>query len=86
MSEDNIVYFRNATGGERGPGDGKIGNREALEIKIIDHPVTAQWAPKSDITAYELALCLPYFMPGAVLTEQAWESLGDAQRHFVRWG
>lgn len=43
---------------------------ENLELNIIDNgyctfkftlPLTMIWQPKEDITAYELAMCLPYF-------------------------
>lgn len=44
--------------------------------------ITARWDPKPDITAYELALCLPIVV-GGHLTREKWDALGAANRHIV---
>lgn len=50
-------------------------------LQMVSYP-NYLWKPQSDITAYELALCLPI-----VVTSNTWgvESLPDeAKRHFER--
>jgi hypothetical protein len=44
--------------------------------------ITGRWDPKPDITAYELALCLP-LLTGEYLTREKWEALGPANRHIA---
>lgn len=39
--------------------------------------------PKPDMTAYELATLLPFFL-GKMMTEEDWQALGAAQRHLKR--
>lgn len=46
--------------------------------------VSCSYEPKPDITAYELAIILPFFMGGHGMTEKDWEALGDARRHLRR--
>jgi hypothetical protein len=45
--------------------------------------VRADFQPKVDITAYELAQLLIYFH-GKGMTEDEWDKIGAMQRHFVR--
>ena len=47
--------------------------------------VSCSFDPKPDITAYELAVLLPYFH-GRQMTESDWDSLGEMQRHLKRDG
>lgn len=46
------------------------------------------WKPQPNITAFELALLLPYLLDQALLarglTESDWSGLGEAARHFER--
>ncbi len=46
--------------------------------------VTATFHPQTDITAYELAMLLPFFITGKGMTEGDWDLLGAAQRHLRR--
>lgn len=46
-------------------------------------PVRWRYAPRSDITAYELALLLPYLL-GKAMTAADWFFQGSEQRHLVR--
>jgi hypothetical protein len=47
--------------------------------------ITAAYEPKEDITAYELALILPYVMTGKRMTEDDWKAMGTATRHLRRY-
>jgi hypothetical protein len=46
-------------------------------------PIAAKYAPKEDITAYELSLLLPYLL-GTPIYENDWQKLGAATRHLER--
>lgn len=58
------------------PQDAKV---EIAQPKIVQ----ARFVPCPDITAYELALLLQFFL-GKPMTEQDWNGIGPMQRHFVR--
>ena len=45
--------------------------------------IHAKFIPQPDITTYELAQLLPFFLCGN-LTEDVWEKLGPATRHLER--
>lgn len=47
-------------------------------------PFRVEFNPQQDITAYELAILLPFFVGGIGITEAVWDSLGAAQRHLKR--
>lgn len=47
--------------------------------------VNASYDPQPDITAYELATILPFFM-SRIMTEADWDAFGAAQRHLKRLG
>ena len=49
-------------------------------IKIIT-PLIMSWEPKEDITAYELARCLPYFFSESIMPGDIDKSLSYF-RHF----
>ena len=51
---------------------------------LAPEPLRASFVPQPDITAYELATILPFFLGGRMLTEADWGALGAAQRHLVR--
>ncbi len=62
----------------------------ALNLKMADkpslpvlQPVTARYAPKPDITAWELAQILPGLF-GKPIYEAEWAALGSVTRHFER--
>ena len=42
-------------------------------------PISVQFIPQPDITAYELARCLPYFYGQPIFNA---DDLGDLSRHF----
>ena len=46
----------------------------------INEPKISIFKPEPDITAYELAVLLPYLI-GAPITLSAYEELGSAARH-----
>lgn len=56
-----------------------------LAVLTIKQPKVLRWAPKADISAYEIALCLPLFgIRDAMLAEQAHERLPEpAKRHII---
>lgn len=56
-----------------------------IETTETPEYVSAQFLPKEDITAFELASLMPYLL-GASLTFGAWVDLGEMQRHFKRTG
>ena len=56
---------------------------EDTPCATIKLPINAQFAPKKDITAYELALLLPYII-NTPLFEEDWDNLGKATRHLRR--
>lgn len=43
-------------------------------------PIAYVFTPQPDITAYELAQCLPYLLPGAYVFSL--DELGEIKRHF----
>jgi len=49
----------------------------------IREPICCGFIPQPDITAFELATLLPYFI-GKVMYEEDWKELAVMQRHFVR--
>ncbi len=59
----------------------------ALNLRMASppqkQPVTARYAPKPDITAWEIAQILPGLF-GKPLYEADWVALGSATRHFER--
>ncbi|NOZ84182.1 MAG: hypothetical protein GXP60_05165 [Epsilonproteobacteria bacterium] len=48
----------------------------------MDILIGFDYAPKKDITAYELAVIIPILISG-ILTKQAYSKLGNAKRHFI---
>lgn len=49
----------------------------------LEQPLTAKFEPKKDITAYELAMLLPFLQSG-ILYRGAYEALApEIQRHLV---
>lgn len=54
----------------------------SILIKVDEH-VNCTYAPKADITAFELATLLPYFI-GKAMTKEDWDALGACQRHLVK--
>jgi hypothetical protein len=47
---------------------------------VLRQPICAEFVPKEDITAYELAQLLPYFQ-GRALWPEDLTALGDVARH-----
>jgi hypothetical protein len=67
-----------------------IGNID-LSIKnsiTIEYPLELLWLPKPDITAFELACCLPYFNNHRIYSEEVFDTDGKISealkflRHF----
>ena len=56
---------------------------ENLSVLKLPTPIVCDWKPETDITAYELALLLPY-LSGKLLYESDWKQLGSASRHLAR--
>jgi hypothetical protein len=52
----------------------------------IARPFYAQWNPQPDITAYEIAILLPYFVGAARLTREIWQAMGPERRHLTDRG
>jgi len=44
-------------------------------------PISRTFNPAPDITAYELAILLPYFFNGVPMYEETLSALGSAARH-----
>lgn len=76
MADPSIVI--DGSGGGSGTGSTLVTYRLAPE------PLRVTFAPQPDITAYELATILPFFI-GRLMTESAWNDLGAAQRHVKRF-
>ena len=49
----------------------------------IKPPISCSYEPQPDITAFELAVLLPYTL-GKSLYQEDWDKLGDATRHLKR--
>ena len=55
-------------------------------LRQIEIPLSREFVPKEDITAYELACLLPYFnVNGKPLYKSDLEKLGTAARHLENW-
>lgn len=62
-----------------------VSQEEAPYISFVRVPKLYRWAPKRDITPYEIALCLPAFATSPIYHElDLWiEALPEeARRHF----
>ena len=53
---------------------------EVRDSRFI-HPLQVKWNPKEDITSYELAQCLPYFLIKEIMPSMIDQSLPHF-RHF----
>lgn len=51
----------------------------------IAQPIRARFIPKEDITAYELAILLPYYLGLRPMMEKDWTELGTMTRHLERF-
>jgi hypothetical protein len=47
-------------------------------------PIQCRYEPLEDITAFELAKLLPFFVSGRGVYEYDWNQLGTATRHLKR--
>ena len=47
---------------------------------VLKKHASYRYVPQPDITIYELVQIMP-FLVGALLTQEAWEKLGSANRH-----
>lgn len=45
--------------------------------------IKADFRPRPDITAFELAIILPFIL-SEPLTEETWQNLGPITRHLIR--
>lgn len=50
----------------------------------IAQPIRARFIPKEDITAYEVAILLPFYLGLRPLFEHNWIELGVMTRHLER--
>ena len=53
----------------------------AHSLNVLRMPVTIEWQPQEDITAYELALLLPLFHRPYIMPEDV--PTGPERRHLV---
>ncbi len=49
-----------------------------------DLPIRARFVPQEDITAYELAILLPYYLGLKQMFVADWSALGAINRHLER--
>lgn len=62
-------------------------SKDLLDKLTVAKPpvlVRARFIPKDDITAYELATLLPYYLGLRPMFETDWIELGDMTRHLQR--
>lgn len=54
-----------------------------ISCDSIEQPMSAEFKPQPDITAYELAILLPYFLGKALYRKQFDEMPENARRHLI---
>lgn len=55
-----------------------------IDFNSLPRPIRARFIPKEDITAYELAILLPFYLGLRPLFERDWVELGLMTRHLER--
>lgn len=56
---------------------------EASGVYALRMPMSVTFSPQPDITAYELAMLLPYLLSNHGIYAEDWAELGTMKRHLI---